>query len=189
MRARSGEKEKPRRSGTPVPLLVPCFLARTRPLLYPRRSMRRSTSEPAARVERVGFSLPQAAHGRLYRRPHGGRRPAATAILHGLARRTAPQTQPPRSGSRASRWVAQESPAEAETPAGPSVVLGYQRLALIGPPISFNPQDQSRKPILHKKGPSAKPGRGHKPEDLAISTKAPGQARPPATASKRPCSG
>ena len=50
------------------------------------QSMRRSTSEPAARVERVGFSLPQAAHGRLYRRSHGGGRPAATAILHGLAR-------------------------------------------------------------------------------------------------------
>ncbi len=27
------------------------------------------------------------------------------AILHGLARRTAPQTQPPRSESRASRWA------------------------------------------------------------------------------------
>ncbi len=60
----------------------------------------RSTSEPAARVERVGFSLPQAAHGRLYRRPNGGGRPAAPAILHGLARRTAPQPQPPHTEPR-----------------------------------------------------------------------------------------
>ena len=35
------------RSGAPLPLLVPCFLAHTRPLLCPRRSMRPSTSEPA----------------------------------------------------------------------------------------------------------------------------------------------
>ncbi len=35
----------------------------------------------------------------------------ATSYLHGLARRTAPQPQPPRSGSCASRWPAQESPA------------------------------------------------------------------------------
>ena len=48
-------ERRPRRSGAPVPLLVPCFLARTRPLLCPRRSMRRSTSEPTARVERVGL--------------------------------------------------------------------------------------------------------------------------------------
>ncbi len=41
-------QEKPRRSAAPLPLLVLSFLARTRPLLCPRRSMRRSTSEPAA---------------------------------------------------------------------------------------------------------------------------------------------
>ncbi len=43
--------------------------------------------------------------GRLYRRPARAEQPAATAILHGLARRTAPQSQPRRSGSRASRWA------------------------------------------------------------------------------------
>jgi hypothetical protein len=51
--ARLRKKQKPRRSGAPLPLLVPCFLARTRPLLCPRRSIRRPerrTSEPVARV-------------------------------------------------------------------------------------------------------------------------------------------
>ncbi len=60
-------QENPRRSGAPVPLLVPCFLARTRPLLCPRRSMRRSTSEPAART--------MTTRDRLYRR-------AATLGVH-----------------------------------------------------------------------------------------------------------
>jgi len=55
--ARLRKKQKPRRSGAPLPLLVPCFLARTRPLLCPRRSIRRPerrTSEPVARVTRAG---------------------------------------------------------------------------------------------------------------------------------------
>ncbi len=86
----------------PVPLLVPLFLARTRPFLCPRRSMRRSTSEPAAPTM---ASAAGSTAGLPVEEP-----PAATAILHGLARRTAPQPQPPRSGSRASRWVAQERP-------------------------------------------------------------------------------
>ena len=72
MSVRPAPKEKPRRSRAPLPLLVPCFLARTRPLLCSRRSMRRGTSEPACNGEK--------------------QQPAATAILHGLARRTAPQT-------------------------------------------------------------------------------------------------
>ncbi len=68
-----------------LPLLVPCFLARTMPLLCPRRSMRRSTSEPAARL------YPDGPCGRLYRWPAvSSRQPAAPTILHGLARRTAP---------------------------------------------------------------------------------------------------
>ncbi len=47
-------KEKPRRSGAPLPLLVPCFLARTGPLLCPRRSMRLSeASSLAARWPRM----------------------------------------------------------------------------------------------------------------------------------------
>ena len=51
--------------------------------------MRRSTSEPAA--ARVPSATGSTAG--LRRRKQ---QPAATAILHGLARRTAPQTQPPR---------------------------------------------------------------------------------------------
>ncbi len=75
-------------------------------------------------------------------------------------RRTAPQTQPPRSGSRASRWAAQESPAGVGDSSGAIVRPCKQGLARPGPPTSFNPQDQSRKRIPQKKGPSAKPGPG-----------------------------
>ncbi len=58
--------------------------------------------------------------GRLYRWLGSIEQPAATAILHGLARRTAPQAQPPRSGSRARRWAAQGKPRQKEEPpAGP----------------------------------------------------------------------
>ncbi len=79
-------------------------------LLCPRRSMRCSTSEPAASW---------VTHGRLYRwSALAGKQPAAPAILHGLARRTAPQPQPPRRGSRARRWAAEESPAGAVLAAG-----------------------------------------------------------------------
>ena len=70
----------------------------------------------AAQHERAGRAGGTDATGSttsLSRERDEGRRPAATAILHGLARGTAPQTQPPRSGSRASRWPAQESPAGA----------------------------------------------------------------------------
>ncbi len=95
--ARLSTKQKPRRSGAPVPLLVPCFLARTRPLLYPPPSY-------AAQHERAGRArMGPGPHGRLYRRPARAEQPAATAILHGLTRRTAPQTQPPRSNLR-SQW-------------------------------------------------------------------------------------
>ena len=51
-------------------------------------------------------------------------------------------------GTRKPRW-------EEETPAGPE--LGYVVAARLGPPVSFDPSDQSRKRILHKKGRSAKP--------------------------------
>ncbi len=84
-------QEKHRRSGAPVPLLCPgdpCAPARA--------------SRPCRDVGR---------RGRLYRWPATMNKSAATAILHGLARRTAPQTQPPRIGSRSSRWPAEESPA------------------------------------------------------------------------------
>ncbi len=53
-------QKNPRRSRAPVPLLVPCFLAHTRPLLCPRRSMRRSTSEPAVPVSQARPALPPA---------------------------------------------------------------------------------------------------------------------------------
>ncbi len=82
----------PRRNGAPLPLLVPCFLARTRPLLWPRRSMRRRTSEPAV-------LMCMRAAGSTAGRSLEGARPAATAILHGLARRTAPQPQTPLLGA------------------------------------------------------------------------------------------
>ncbi len=62
----------PRRSGAPVPLLCPW------------RSMRCSTSEPAAPgCGPARPALPPACPIRI--------QPAAPAILHGLARRTAPQ--------------------------------------------------------------------------------------------------
>ncbi len=74
----------------------------------------RSTSEPAAPGEVMGRAAGSTA-GLPDQNTASG-----YAILHGLARRTAPQTQPPRSGSRASRWAAQESPAGKQvTPAGP----------------------------------------------------------------------
>ena len=92
------KKKSPTEVGAPVPLLVPCVLART------RRPMRRSTSEPAARCVVVGTAGSTA--GR-----RGVMVPASgTAILHGLARRTAPQTPPPRSGSRASRGRHKKAP-------------------------------------------------------------------------------
>ncbi len=66
------------------------------------------------------------------------KQPAATAILHGLARRTAPQTPAPRSGSRASRWPVQESPARMGAPAGLQwygngvwPVLGHPRVSTL----------------------------------------------------------
>ncbi len=47
-------QKRPRRSRAPVPLLVPCFLARTGPLLCPRRFMRLSeASSLAARWPRM----------------------------------------------------------------------------------------------------------------------------------------
>ncbi len=71
-------EEKPRRSGAPLPLLVPCFLART------------AQHERAGRKgdDHARPALPLAGPGSTA---------SGTAILHGLARRTAPQTQPPRS--------------------------------------------------------------------------------------------
>ena len=126
--ARLSTKQKPRRSA-PLPLLVPCFLAGTSPLLYPRRSMRRSTSEPAAswathsrlyrqparskasqRLRPFYTVLPHKRAGRAMVEPAAGstagqpgrEQPAAPAILHGLARRIAPQTQPPRNQKRRS---------------------------------------------------------------------------------------
>ncbi len=108
-RFRHHPQEKPRRSGAPVPLLVPCFLARTRPLLCPCDPCGAARASRPCRVCRPARpALPLAGVK--------GDKPAATAILHGLARRTAPQTQPPRSGSRVSGWPAQESPAGKRRP-------------------------------------------------------------------------
>ncbi len=108
MRARSDAKEKPRRSGAPVPLLVPCVLARPRP----RRSMRRSTSEPAAE------GATQHAAGSTAGRPCPSasqrHRPSYTVSPAGQRLKYSR----PRSGSRASHWAAQESPAGAWSPAG-----------------------------------------------------------------------
>ncbi len=62
-------------------------------------------------------------------------------------------------GSRARRWAAQQSPAGKEGHQRGQSGIWLQGLARSGPSASFNPSDQSRKRILHKKGPSAKPGR------------------------------
>ncbi len=86
------------RSGAPLPLLVPLFSCP--PAIH------------AAQNERAGRAGCVGQRGRLYRWPAvSSRQPAAPAILHGLARRTAPQTQGAAARSRASRWTAQESPA------------------------------------------------------------------------------
>ena len=83
--------------------------------------------------------------------------PAAPAILHGLARREAPQTAAPQweprkplAGTRKARRSLVSSGASGE--------IGLYCLARPGPPMSFSPSDQSRKRILYKKGPSAQPG-------------------------------
>ncbi len=55
----------------------------------------------AAQHERAGRARERPRRGRLYRwSAVSSRQPAAMAILHGLARRTAPQPQPPRSPMR-----------------------------------------------------------------------------------------
>ncbi len=114
----------------------------------------------AAQHERAGRAGNVSQRGRLYRWPAVCQnRAAATAILHGLARRTAPQTHLPRSGSRAGRWAAQERPRRGDGPAGPELSV-YRNWPVVGPPRKLDPSDQSRKRILHKKGPSAKPGPG-----------------------------
>ncbi len=65
----------------------------------------------------------------------------------------APQREPrkPLGGTRKPRR-------EWQAPAGPEVSTGYGDWPIIGPSVSINPYNQSRKRILHKKGPSAKPG-------------------------------
>ncbi len=72
----------------------------------------------AAQHERAGRVDMASATGSTAGRGHR-RQASGYAILHGLARRTAPQTEGIATRSRASRWRAQESPAEAGTPAGP----------------------------------------------------------------------
>ena len=68
------------------------------PAQTPWRPMRRSTSEPVAPVSQARPALPPGCPIRI--------QPEATAILHGLARRTAPHPQAPATRSRASRWPA-----------------------------------------------------------------------------------
>ncbi len=83
------EKAPPERA--PGPLLVPYFLARTKCLLWPRRSMRRSTSEPAAPRCRK--------RDRLYRRPSQEK---ATASGTGHLTRSRPQDSA--SSAAAPQW-------------------------------------------------------------------------------------
>ncbi len=44
---------------------------------------------------------------------------------------------------------------------GYSLLTNNWGLARPGPPVSFDPSDQSRKPILHKKGPDRSRGQFH----------------------------
>ena len=78
------------RSGAPVPLLEP-------PAIH------------AAQHERAGRAESRGARPALPLVCPCRSSPAATAILHGLARRTAPQTESIATRSRASRWVVQEN--------------------------------------------------------------------------------
>ncbi len=142
---------KPHRSGAPMPLLVPCFLARTRPLLCPgdpRGAAR------ASRPRRNPFR-----RGRLYRWPTRGGAVSDTAILtrsrpqDSTSTAAVPQWEPRKP------WAAQESPAEMVAPAGLKWTVELLGVwPIVGPPVSINPYNQSRKLIPHKKGPSAKPG-------------------------------
>ena len=112
--------------------------------------MRRSTSEPAAKGR----------CGRLYRQPaHGIGKPAS-----GTGHTTRSRPQDSASNAAAPQWEPRAAldgrrkpRRETETPAGPKWDR-KRELAQDGPPTSFNPSDQSRKRILYKKGPSAKPG-------------------------------
>ncbi len=142
----------PRRSGAPLPLLVPCFLARTRPLLRPRRSMRHSTSEPAASW---------VTHGRLYRRAA----PSENSQRHRPSYTVSPAGQrlkcSPAVGAAQAVGRHKKAPPGSEDFSGAKVLEQQPNRIwpVVGPPTKLVPSDQSCKPIPHKKGPSAKPGR------------------------------
>ncbi len=143
-------QEKPCRSGAPLPLLVPYFLARTRPLLCP------AGPRGAARASRPR----RARYGRLYRRRPQGETSQRLRILHGLARRTAPQPQPPRNRSRASRLPAQESPAGTEKFSGArgeawfSGLAHYRTTYKVGPFRSVTQADSGQERPQREAGAS-----------------------------------
>ena len=102
----------------------------------------RSTSEPA-----VPESHTQ--RGRLYRWPARAERPAAAAILHGLARRAAPQTQPPRKAVGRQK----KGPAGTGSPAGPEK-RGLRRVARLGHPRASTLQISHASGFCTKKAPT-----------------------------------
>ncbi len=138
-------KERPRRSGAPLPLVVPCFLARTSPLLCP--------AIHAAQHERAGRARVPSAAGST-----AGRTMQETASGTGHLTRSRPQDSA--STAAAPQWEPRKplggtTKPRRGTPAGLKWIKGLNRgLARPGPPTSFNPSDQSRKRILHKKGPA-----------------------------------
>ncbi len=68
-------QKKPRRSRAPLSLLVPCFLARTRPLLVP-------PAIHAAQHERAGHAGCVDQRGRLYRQRRRVQEGAASGADH-----------------------------------------------------------------------------------------------------------
>ncbi len=148
------QKKKPRRSGAPLPLLVPCFFWPAQgPSCVPggpcgaaRASRPRGRRGPGPRPAlplAYTCAAPASGIGHLTRS-----RPQDSASNRGIAqwepRKPLGDTRKPRRGQGA--------------PAGLECDGDSRVWPILGPHASFKPSDQSRKPILHKKGPSAKPG-------------------------------
>ncbi len=129
-------------------------------LLGPHKAPLVPPAIPAAQHERAGRARSWPGTTRPALPPAS---PGGAASGYGHLTRSRPQDSASNSrhavGATQAVGRAQESPAEVGPPAGPEwgAELNWS-LARPGPPESFNPSDQSRKRILHKKGPSAKPG-------------------------------
>ena len=128
------------------------------PILGPfsRQDKPRRSGAPLRQHERAGRAgMDPGPRGRLYRQPARAEQPAATAILHRLARRTAPQPSPPRSGSRALGGA--RKPRRRTGSSG-----AIDRHSNGGGPFRTACEFQPFRPVAQadsdKKGPSAKPG-------------------------------